>query len=78
MWIKNKCKYTSFATLLPSTLLLFMVLAVIVPKGKNSFAFKLHLNKLGQGLEAKVLAGGKLWQQQYDSRSDQGQLSPQA
>lgn len=47
---------TSLATLLPSTLLLHMVLAVIVPKGKNSSTFKLHLNKLGQGLEAKVLA----------------------
>lgn len=47
---------TAPATLLPSTRLLHGVLAVIVPTGKNSSTFKPHHNKLGQGLEAKVLA----------------------
>lgn len=47
---------TSLAALLLSTLLLHVVLAVIVPKGKNHSTFKLHPYKLAQGLEAKVLA----------------------
>jgi hypothetical protein len=41
---------------LPCTYPLCVLLAVIVPKGKNSSTFKLHLNKLGQGLEVKALA----------------------
>lgn len=53
---KTKTALTACTALLPSTLLLPVVLAVIVPKGKNSSTFKLHLPKLGQGLEAKVLA----------------------
>lgn len=49
----------------------------LCPKGKNSSTFKLHLNKLGQGLEAKVLAEGTLYQQ-WNGPLDQGEVSPGA
>lgn len=48
-------------SVLPCTHPLHVVLAVIVPKGKNSSTFKRHLHKLGQGLKAKVLAEGSLF-----------------
>lgn len=51
---------TSLVTLLPGTLILHVVLTVIVPKSKNSSTSQLHLNKLGQGLEAKDLTEGTL------------------
>lgn len=55
---EQKPTLTSLATLLPGTLSLHVVLPAIVPRSKNSSASKLHLNKLGQGSRAKVLAEG--------------------
>lgn len=59
LWTEQRGSHPS-PSVLPCTCLLRVVLTVIVSKGKNSSTFKLHLHKLGQGLEAKVLAEGSL------------------
>lgn len=59
-WTKNKGKHSHPLQLCcPAHSSMWCWLS-LCPKGKNSSTFKLHLNKLGQGLEAKVLVEGTL------------------